>query len=160
MKKLLAVTLVTLSASTGAMAVGNHPMAGCGLAYMLYSSQSNGKVTQILAATTNNIYGTQTFGITSGSSGCTKDGVLAKSKELEVFVAVNLENLKHDIAMGEGSYVNALAALLEVSKDKTSTFASLLHGSYSEIFPSSNVTANDVLASLSEQLKKRPDVLS
>jgi len=142
------------------MAVGKHPMGGCGLAYMLFSSQDNGKTMQILAGTTNNIYGTQTLGITSGTSGCTQDGVVAKAKELEVYIAVNMDNLRHDIARGEGSYVNALAALLEVSKDKTPQFAAYLHSKYSDIFPTSDVTPSQLITSLSEQLKKSPDVLS
>ena len=42
--------------------------AGCGLGSMIFGDQKG--AIQILAATTNSIFGTQTFGITTGTSNC------------------------------------------------------------------------------------------
>src|SRR5882672_12037062 len=112
MKKLLALGLTTLLVPTLALARGNHPMAGCGLGYLLLSNKDNDKVTQVLGATTNGTFGTQTFGISSGTSGCTQDGAVKVARATEVFVEVNLDSIRQDMAKGEGEYVNTLASLL------------------------------------------------
>src|SRR5713101_7763990 len=105
MKKLLALSLTTLLMPTLALARGNHPMAGCGLGYLLMSNKDNDKVTQILGATTNGTGG-QTFGITSGTSGCTEDGAVKLARATEVFVDVNLDSIRQEMAAGKGEYVN------------------------------------------------------
>lgn len=46
---------------------------GCGLGSMAWRGQ-RGIGPQVLAATTNGSFGTQTFGITFGTSGCDPDG--------------------------------------------------------------------------------------
>src|SRR4051812_45776931 len=105
MKKLIAVSAVVTGLLPAlALGVGNHPMAGCGLGYLLFSNKDNSKVTQVLGGTTNGTFGSQTFGISSGTSGCTEDGAVKFAKETEVFAAVNLKNLQHDMAAGEREY--------------------------------------------------------
>src|SRR4051812_447043 len=89
-----------------ASAVGNHPMGGCGLGYLLFSNKDNSKATQVIGATTNGT-GVQTFGITSGTSGCTEDGAVKLAKETEVFAEANLPELRRETAAGSGSYVTA-----------------------------------------------------
>src|SRR5882762_2292892 len=105
MKKLLALSLATVLVPTLALAAGNHPMAGCGLGYLLLSNKDNSKVTQVLGATTNGTFGTQTFGISSGTSGCTEDGAVKFAKATEVYADVNLDSLRREMAMGKGEYV-------------------------------------------------------
>src|SRR5688572_25120475 len=112
MKKLLALSLVAALMPSLAIARGNHPMAGCGLGYLLLSNQDNDKVTQILGATTNSTFGAQTFGVTSGTSGCTEDGTVKLAKESEVFAEVNLDSLRREMAMGKGEYVETFASLV------------------------------------------------
>ena len=90
----LLVAAITFVPHLGFAASGNHPMAGCGLGYLLFSNKDNSKVTQILGGTTNGTFGSQTFGITSGTSGCTEDGAVKFAKEAEVFAEVNHEALK------------------------------------------------------------------
>src|SRR5258706_10011582 len=106
MKKLLALVLTAGMAPSFASAAGNHPMAGCGLGYLLLSNKDNEKVTQVLGATTNGTFGTQTFGISSGTSGCTEDGAVKVSKATEVYTEVNLDSLRREMAMGQGEFVN------------------------------------------------------
>jgi hypothetical protein len=75
--------------------------AGCGLGKMLFEGKS-GMVPHILAATTNGSSGNNTFGITSGTSGCEADSVIKREHEQEVFVANNFDNLSQDMARGDG----------------------------------------------------------
>src|SRR5882762_9793772 len=112
MKKLLALSLVAALMPSIALARGNHPMAGCGLGYLLLSNKDNDKVTQVLGATTNGTFGTQTFGISSGTSGCTEDGAVKVARATEVYADVNFDSLRQEMATGEGEYVNTLASLL------------------------------------------------
>src|ERR1017187_2073298 len=103
MRKLLALSLAATLVPSLVLARGNHPMAGCGLGYILLSNKDNEKSTQILGATTN-ATGIQTFGISSGTSGCTEDGAVKVARATEVFAEVNLASLRQEMAIGQGEY--------------------------------------------------------
>ena len=94
--------------STVAQASGQND-AGCGLGSMLFKEQK--PVHQIVAATTNGCFGNQTFGITTGTLGCTSGGLIKASKEREVFVATNLRAIERELAAGKGQYASSLASL-------------------------------------------------
>ena len=98
MKKLLALSLAIGMVPSLTFARGNHPMAGCGLGYLLLSNKDNEKVTQVVGATTNGTFGSQTFGISSGTSGCTEDGAVKMARATEVFAEVNLDSLRQEMA--------------------------------------------------------------
>ena len=59
--------------------------AGCGAGSILFEGQK-GPVPQILAVTTNGSFGNQTFGITSGTLGCEKDGVVRSPTKVRMMV--------------------------------------------------------------------------
>jgi Protein of unknown function (DUF3015) len=139
-----------------AEAVGNHPMAGCGLAYFLYAHRDNAKATQIFGATTNASFGTQTFGISSGTSGCTEDGAVKLAKETEVFAAVNLSNLRQNMAAGEGPYAAAFARLLGATKSQETAMLSFFQIHYPALFPSASTSAQEMLMTLSKELAQHP----
>ena len=80
---------------------------------MVFEGQ-NGLISQTFAATTNGIFGNQTFGITSGTSNCEQYKTFAYNEKLNTFVADNMDNLARDIARGQGEYLNTLAVLMEV----------------------------------------------
>ena len=44
-------------------------------------------------ATTNGTFGSQTFGLSTGTSGCTNDGKVWAAQKAEFFVAATFENL-------------------------------------------------------------------
>lgn len=155
MKKVLALALVFAGLlPSAAMAKGSHPMAGCGLAYMLFAKDNNSKGIQILASTTNNIYGTQSFGITSGTSGCTEDGMMAKNAEAEVYAEINLRELSRDMSKGEGEYLAAFSGLIGVDEGKKAEFFQLVQSKYTTLFPSADTTSTQMLERLSNELSK------
>ena len=92
--------------------------------------------------TTNGTSGNQTFGITSGTSGCKKTKLVMNERAQE-FVASNMDQLAKEIAMGHGESVDTLAELLAV-EDKEA-FASALQTNYKSIYTSENVKMADVL---------------
>src|SRR3954470_24475429 len=116
MKKITAVSFALGLMPALALAVGNHPMSGCGLGYLLFSNKDNDKVTQVLGATTNGTFGTQTFGISSGTSGCTEDGAVKVARATEIYAEVNLDTLRQEIAKGDGEFVTTFASLLGASE--------------------------------------------
>src|SRR4029078_12785972 len=74
--------------------------AGCGLGAMLIGSKPG--FTPIFAATTNGLFGNQTFGISSGTLGCAappSPGV-ASAKN---YVETNRQSFAKDVARGQGA---------------------------------------------------------
>ena len=64
--------------ATGAWAVNPDVGPGCGLGKLAWSDYDHPKSIgpQVMMATTNGSFGSQTFGISSGTSGCTNDGTI------------------------------------------------------------------------------------
>src|SRR5689334_3484559 len=94
------------TASTPAQAKAYGP-AGCGLGSLIFEPDSG--FTQVFAATTNGTFGTQTFGITSGTSNCA--GSSGGSASAKVFVQTNRVALARDIARGQGETIVSLSRL-------------------------------------------------
>src|SRR4051812_23928181 len=72
--------------------------AGCGLGSMIFGDQAG--MIQVLAATTNGTFGTQTFGITSGTSNCGEAGF--STSPARTFMEGNREALGRAAARGGG----------------------------------------------------------
>jgi hypothetical protein len=141
------------------MARGNHPMAGCGLGYLLLSNKDNDKVTQVLGSTTNGTFGTQTFGISSGTSGCTEDGAVKVARATEVFADVNLTSLRREMAAGQGEYVNAFASLLGASQATMPQMVQFFQMEYQNLFPTADTSSDQMLKTLTEKLASHPELL-
>ncbi len=92
------------------VALAKYGAAGCGLGTLVFDGNTKGK--QILAATTNGTFASQTFGITSGTSNCTTGGTVKADREQEAFVEANFESLQRDLASGQGEYLAAFSGLL------------------------------------------------
>ena len=140
MKKLL-ITAVAF----GALAISAHAErnlnTGCGLGSMIIDNQ-NTVAKQVVAATLNSLSGNQTFGITTGTMGCDKPTLLV-SREVETFVADNMDDLATDIAMGQGESLDTLAAMMGV-KEKAA-FGAKLKANFDKIYASEKVTSAQVI---------------
>ena len=144
MKKILLSTAATVLLATSAMATVNN-QTGCGLGSQLIKDDSSA-VMLSLQATTNGTSGNQTFGITSGTSGCQKTKFVM-NETTERFVASNMDQLSKEIAMGHGETVETLAELLKV--ENKSAFIASLQKNYNSIYTSSNVNMANVLDKVS-----------
>ena len=158
MRKVIALGLAASLLPTLVLAKGNHPMAGCGLGYLLLSNKDNDKVTQVLGATTNGT-GVQTFGISSGTSGCTEDGAVKVARATEVFADVNLASLRQEMAIGQGEYVNTFASLLGASEATRPQMVRFFQTEYQNLFPTASTSTEDMLKVLSEKLASHPELL-
>jgi len=159
MKKFLALSLAAGLLPSFALARGNHPMAGCGLGYLLLSNKDNDKVTQVLGATTNGTFGTQTFGISSGTSGCTEDGAVKVARATEVFADVNFASLRQEMATGNGDYVNAFATLLGASDNTRPQMVRFFQTEYQNLFPTTETSSDEMLKTLAQKLAAHPELL-
>ncbi|WP_111658019.1 DUF3015 domain-containing protein [Isoalcanivorax indicus] len=150
MKKIvLATALLGASMTASANAPGG---PGCGWGNMLFEGQS-GLPIHLLATLVNGTSGNATFGMTSGTNGCDTSGALAYSGSSLLAMNGVLEEVAHDIAMGEGEALTALSVSMGVSAEDRGHFNQTLHQHFSAIFPHENVTAEDVLASIQSIMK-------
>ncbi len=144
MKKLLVSLAAVAALSTGAFATVNN-QTGCGLGSMIIKDDSSA-VMLALQATTNGTSGNQTFGITSGTSGCKKTKFVMNERAAE-FVASNMDILAKEMAAGHGESLDTLAELLKV-EDKVA-FNATLQANYNKIYSSESVEMADVLDNIS-----------
>ena len=151
MKKILLSAIAVVALSSVAMAGGVQDMkggndqTGCGLGNTVITNPDSA-VLYSLQATTNGTSGNQTFGITSGTSGCKKVKFVMNERAQE-FVASNMDILAKEIAKGHGESVDTLAELLLV-EDKAE-FAWALQSNYNSIYTSQKVEMADVLDNIS-----------
>ena len=94
--------------STAALAAGDS--TGCGLGTTAWEGKS-GIAPQVLAVTTNGTSGNQTFGITSGTSGCVSDGTIKPAAKMAMFMGSNMDKVAQDMSRGGGETLTALAEL-------------------------------------------------
>ncbi len=140
MKKVL-VSIAAVAALGSAAFAGVNDQTGCGLGAMIIKDDSSALMLA-LQATTNGTVGNQTFGITSGTSGCKKVKLVMNERAAE-FVASNMDQLAKEAAMGHGESVETLAELLG-AEDKAA-FAAALQENYNRIYTSKDVKMADVL---------------
>ncbi len=109
-------------------------MAGCGLGSMLITD--NSMVMQLFAGTSNAFFGSQTFGITFGTSNCTETG--GGSDSAEAFVQTNRETVAKEISRGSGETIATLATL--GGCPNAVAVGASLQRSFSSIFPQNAIS--------------------
>jgi hypothetical protein len=143
----------TLTLVSSALAAG-YGAAGCGWGGKVI--QSNDILAQLGATILNGFSSNQTFGISSGTSGCRKNGIILAEKEQLMFVESNYHGLAKEMAAGEGEDLNTLADLLGCSTGQKQSFAAFTKQNYGSIFNSEHVTPSEMLTSLKKTLSDDP----
>ena len=149
MKKVIA-GLVLISASSVANAGAAGGDGGCGWGNALFKGQS-GTATHVLAGITNAITGNNTFGMTTGTNGCSTTGTLSYGGES--VVSAIMDEFSEDVARGEGDAMNTVAVVYGVEAQDRDTFAKVMHENFTTLFPSEDVTADEMMASIEEVMK-------
>lgn len=145
MKKLfVAMSLSVLSTSAFADAAGG---AGCGWGNLLFDGQS-GAASHVLALTTNGSTGNNTFGVTSGTNGCSSSGTIQYGGKEVVQVGAVMDEFSEDVARGDGEVLTAMAVTLGVSQEDRAYFKQTMQQNFATIFPKEDVTQEDVLAGM------------
>lgn len=129
----------------GSVALAND--AGCGLGSLVI--KQNSKLMQLFAATTNGSFGSQTFGITFGTSGCSASGIVKNDKQIQYFVEVNQQELMQEMAQGQGEKISTLAALNGCqSEAQINAFNLKAQAEFSKIVPSAKTSAVDFVQNM------------
>jgi hypothetical protein len=104
---------------------------------------------QVLAATTNGTFGSQTFGITFGTSNCSANGMVSNDKQIQYFVEVNQEELTREMAQGRGEKISTLAALNGCATPAQITaFNAKAQASFKTIVPAAKTTPVDFVSNM------------
>lgn len=115
------ISLAILAFSFSALAAKPYGMAGCGWGSQIHGKDGN----QVLAITTNATSGTQTFGISSGTSNCVT--ATEQTARIKNFIEANQESLVTDMAKGQGDSVNTLSSMYGCD---TAHFATAMKANY------------------------------
>ena len=145
MKKAALFLVLFLGSASNAFA---YDSTGCGLGSLLFKGQK-GPVPQILAVTTNGTY-TQTFGITSNTSGCDSYGrITGGTGRMFAFLENNLDQFAADAAVGKGETIEAIASI--TGRD-AETVGRVAHNNFAELFGDKDVSAVTVTLKVSPKL--------
>jgi hypothetical protein len=102
--------------------------------------------------TTNGTFGNQTFGITSGTSGCTQNGTVSSNWRTALFIDGNKEKLARDMSVGSGEALDSLAHLLGVESQDRVAFNRVAKDNMARIFPSHEASTQEIATALRQVL--------
>ena len=145
------------------MALGNPPNngPGCGLGKLAWeqSSQNESIGGQVLMATTNGT-GFQTFAISSGTSGCTNDGKIFASEKVNVFTALNFDNLSQEMAQGQGEHLTSLATLMGIPQEQHPEFFLMTQENYSTLVQAGESSPKAVVNAINNAIQDQKNQAS
>ncbi len=144
MKKILLATIV---AGSTAYAASGYGAAGCGLGSMLFGSEPG--FMQVLAATTNATSGSQTFGITTGTSNCGKGAMSAQNEKLFKFVEANMDSVAFDISKGNGEYLDTMATYLKIDSQ---TLGQKLKTNFDSLYTKDSIEVSELMLNIQKVL--------
>lgn len=123
---------------------------GCGLGSMIFKGQ-RGPIMQLLAVTTNDtICWNQTFGISSGTLGCDRNGTITGGTGRMIsFLNGNMDQFAMDAVKGEGETIDTIASIMNVPSEKVGAVA---QEHFDELFASENTSGREIGLKLAELL--------
>lgn len=144
---------LALASTAGSVAhAAKYGTAGCGLGSLLFHDDKG--LVQVLAATTNGTFGTQTFGISSGTSNC--EDTAGGTDSAKAFIETNREAFAKDVARGTGETITTLTTLSGCSD--SAAVGTTLQRNFRGIFPNATVKDTDVSESAVQTLKSHPEL--
>jgi len=86
---------------------------------------------------------------TSPRSWFSQDGILKPEYKLTAFTAFNVENLRDDVARGDGEYVTSLATLVGVPEGEHGRYLSSMQDRYPSLFAESRPAVESLVRAVS-----------
>lgn len=148
-KKLIGIITLSVLPSLGFAEAAGGP--NCGWGNMLFEG-SSGLGPHLGATLTNGTTGNATFGMTSGTNGCSVDGTLTYGGQS--LIAEVMDEFSEDVARGHGEALNAVALSWGIAPEDRDAFARMTHGNFAALFPHENVTAGEVAESINTLMKQ------
>ncbi|MDH5636872.1 MAG: DUF3015 domain-containing protein [Nitrospinota bacterium] len=146
MKKLI-VSIVSFSAVLVFASGASAHNQGCGLGDQVFPGADT-VLTQLFAITTNGTFANQTFGITSGTSGCVPPRSFVFNDDLTKYVASNMDNIAKDMAQGNGESLDTLAEMMDVPSNNRLMFNTALQSNFSSVFSHEGIEAGELIENI------------
>lgn len=129
---------------------------GCGLGKLAWADYKNQKniAPQVMMATTNGTFGSGTFGISSGTSGCTNDGQVMADQRTNMFAAMNFDNLSQEMAQGKGEHLASLATLMGIPAEQHTAFFALTQERYTAMVEAGETSSVALVKALNDAVGK------
>jgi hypothetical protein len=157
MRKKLWVCMFALFLLMGmaGMSLGAHDNGGpgCGLGKLAWADFPNKEniAPQVLMSTTNGT-GLQPIAISSGTSGCTNDGQIWASEKVNVFTALNFDNLAQEMAQGQGEHLTSLATLMGIPEENHQVFFAMTQENYTTLVQAGETSPKAVVKALHDAI--------
>jgi hypothetical protein len=159
-KKVLVLSIALLFGAQAGLAMAANPDTGpgCGLGKLAWSDYKAQKeiAPQVLMATTNGTFGSQTFGISTGTSGCTNDGKIMSEHKTTVFASLNFEALSAEMAQGQGEHLASLATLMGVPAERHAAFFAMTQERYTSLVQAGEASPVALVKSLNDAIEGHP----
>jgi hypothetical protein len=152
------VVMIVMSYQAGSsFAMNPDTGPGCGLGKIVWAEGKHPKniMPQVFMASTNGT-GMNTFAISTGTSGCTNDGVIWAEERTNVFAAINLENLSQEMAQGQGEHLASLATLMGVPVEQQPAFFALTQETYTALVQAGDTSPVALVKALNEAMAGHP----
>jgi hypothetical protein len=79
-------------------------------------------------------------------------------EKASLFAAANFDRLKEDMAKGQGEHLTSFAMLLGIPKEQQAEFYIFTQEKFPVMFPSEQVTADEMVATLTRELSNHPQL--
>jgi len=112
----------------------------------------------------SNIFGVSTsatiypFANSSNTSGCGDDEKITFLFKREIFVTLNFENIKEEMASGRGEYLMTMSNLMGCSEDAFPAFSFMAVNRYHHIFKNNNQEAVEFISLLREEISSNHEL--
>lgn len=140
-----------------AMAANPDTGPGCGLGKLAWSDYAHQKniAPQVMMATTNVTF-SNTFGISSGTSGCTNDGKIMVEQKTTLFAELNFENLSQEMAQGQGEHLASLATLMGVPAEHQAEFFAMTQERYTSLVKTGEASPVAMVKAINSAIATHP----
>jgi len=159
-KKVIMLSVAVLFGMQAGLALAANPDTGpgCGLGKLAWSDYKGQKeiAPQVLMATTNGTFWSTTFGISSGTSGCTSDGKIMSEQKTTMFAQLNFENLSQEMAQGQGEHLASLAILMGVPAEHQAAFFTMTQERYTSLVKTGEASPVAMVKAINDAIAKYP----
>jgi hypothetical protein len=141
-----------------AMAANPDTGPGCGLGKLAWGDYKGQKeiAPQVMMATTNGTFGSNTFGISTGTSGCTNDGKIMGDSKMIMFAELNFYNLSQEMAQGRGEHLASLATLMGIPAEHHASFFAMTQERYTSLVKAGEASSVAMVKALNEAVAGHP----
>lgn len=159
-KKVIMLSVAVLFGLQAGLAMAANPDTGpgCGLGKLAWSDYKGQKeiAPQVLMATTNGTFWSQTFGISSGTSGCSSDGKIMSEHKTTMFAQLNFESLSQEMAQGQGEHLASLATLMGVSAEHQAAFFVMTQERYTSLVKTGEASPVAMVKAINDAIATYP----